>query len=188
MIWNDIGVLVISGGSSPEAEVSRALGNAVEAALRIGFSNVTHSRFDWNGRRDLLLSRPGVVFPVLHGGQDEDGSFQGFRRPRNCLRWQWRDGLCFGHGQATLQDGLSCSKHPGHARYRVWPARRSGCHCRSGLENLWWRMRGQAHHSRFCSGALVLRDGNTIRCRTDLTSVTKSGRIGFLESSNSCTL
>jgi D-alanine-D-alanine ligase len=71
-------ILVVSGGVSPEAEVSRASGNAVEAALRNGFSDVTHWGFDWDLRRKLLLSRPDVAFPVLHGGLGEDGSFQGF--------------------------------------------------------------------------------------------------------------
>lgn len=68
---------VVCGGPSPEADVSRASSKQVVAALRgigheVGLFEYASTIFG-----DLGHFAPDVVFPVMHGGPGEDGTFQG---------------------------------------------------------------------------------------------------------------
>ncbi|MEM7219104.1 MAG: D-alanine--D-alanine ligase [Pseudomonadota bacterium] len=71
-------VVVLAGGPSAEAEVSRSSAAAVVAALD-GASGLS-ARFlelDAAAPTFLINQRPDVVFPVLHGPPGEDGTVQG---------------------------------------------------------------------------------------------------------------
>ena len=72
-----LGVAVIQGGPTSEAEVSRASAASVTRALE----NAGHHavRFELNGFLGESLRTGGfeVVFPVVHGAVGEDGSLQG---------------------------------------------------------------------------------------------------------------
>jgi D-alanine-D-alanine ligase len=68
---------VISGGDSPEREISIMTGNAVFSALRrIGYNAVLISA-DKNLIKNLLRLNVDVVFNALHGGYGENGTVQG---------------------------------------------------------------------------------------------------------------
>lgn len=71
-------IVVVCGGPSAEAEVSRASGRVVADGLRTLFRDVALIELDAAAPRALLDARPGAVFPVLHGAPGEDGTFQGF--------------------------------------------------------------------------------------------------------------
>lgn len=71
-------VAIVCGGSSAEAEVSRASARGVASALRRNFSRTLVLELDDDIFDQLALNRVDVVFPVLHGPPGEDGSFQGF--------------------------------------------------------------------------------------------------------------
>lgn len=68
-------IVVLAGGSSAEAAVSRNSGACVAEALKANFANVEVldcRPFDLPRR--LQLSKPDLVFSMLHGGQGEDGT------------------------------------------------------------------------------------------------------------------
>lgn len=71
-------IAVVSGGSSPEAGVSRKSAKEVERALRSSYRDVRVLELDTQLPERLSRSRFDVAFPVLHGGAGEDGTFQGF--------------------------------------------------------------------------------------------------------------
>lgn len=70
-------VAVVSGGTSREAEVSRSSARQVTAALMAAGHAVHEFELDRSAFGRLQALGPDVVFPVLHGGTGEDGSFQG---------------------------------------------------------------------------------------------------------------
>ncbi|NJD07629.1 MAG: D-alanine--D-alanine ligase, partial [Methylococcaceae bacterium] len=70
-------IVVVCGGSSAEAEVSRVSGRCVADALRFNFPNTVLLELDGSIAEGLRLHRVDAVFPVLHGPPGEDGSFQG---------------------------------------------------------------------------------------------------------------
>ena len=68
-------IVVLAGGSSAEAAVSRSSGACVAEALKANFANVEVldcRPFDLPRR--LQLSKPDLVFSMLHGGHGEDGT------------------------------------------------------------------------------------------------------------------
>ena len=68
-------VVVLCGGNSAEAQVSRNSGACVAEALKSNYANVEVldcRPFDLPRR--LQLSKPDVVFSMLHGGAGEDGT------------------------------------------------------------------------------------------------------------------
>lgn len=70
-------VLVLSGGDSPEREVSLRSGSAITDALRKASINVTE--YDpINGNKQMLelAKNADIVFPILHGKNGEDGVIQ----------------------------------------------------------------------------------------------------------------
>ncbi len=68
---------IISGGNSPEREISIMTGKCVFSALRrLGYNAVLISA-DENLIRSLLRMRIEVVFNALHGGYGENGCIQG---------------------------------------------------------------------------------------------------------------
>lgn len=75
---SDLVVAVICGGPSAEAGVSRVSARGVAEALAATYRSVVTLELD-NAIGDALRdTRPGVVFPVLHGPPGEDGTFQGY--------------------------------------------------------------------------------------------------------------
>jgi D-alanine-D-alanine ligase len=72
-----LGVAVVQGGPSSEAEVSRASAASVAHALTATGHDV--SRLELDARLPKALRGGGfdVVFPVVHGAVGEDGSLQG---------------------------------------------------------------------------------------------------------------
>jgi D-alanine-D-alanine ligase len=70
-------IIVCSGGSSPEREVSLRSGQAVLTALeRLGYVTDTFD-FHTEPLTKLLDFKPDLAFIALHGAYGEDGSFQG---------------------------------------------------------------------------------------------------------------
>ena len=71
-------IVVLSGGDTPERDVSLETGAAVAAALTGAGHEVDHRILgtvaDVLGMKDLV--RADVVFPALHGGAGEDGHLQ----------------------------------------------------------------------------------------------------------------
>lgn len=68
---------VISGGDSPEKEISIMTGKAVFSAIkRLGY-NVVLISADRNLIRNLLRLKVNIVFNALHGGYGENGCIQG---------------------------------------------------------------------------------------------------------------
>ena len=68
-------VVVLCGGSSAEAQVSRSSGACVAEALKTNYANVEVldcRPFDLPRR--LQMSKPDVAFSMLHGGLGEDGT------------------------------------------------------------------------------------------------------------------
>jgi D-alanine-D-alanine ligase len=68
-------VIVLAGGPSPEAEVSRRSGHAVADALRRRFAHVRVVELEPDATD--ALREADVVFPALHGCPGEDGTVQG---------------------------------------------------------------------------------------------------------------
>ncbi len=66
---------VVFGGPSPEAEVSRASGEAVLAALRE--AGYTATLIELTAELPRFLGQVDVAFPVTHGPLGEDGCLQG---------------------------------------------------------------------------------------------------------------
>ncbi len=71
-------IVVICGGPSAEAEVSRISAAGVAQALQASFKQVHTVDLDHQLAAVLLDLAPDVVFPVLHGPPGEDGTVQGF--------------------------------------------------------------------------------------------------------------
>ncbi len=73
----DAHIAVVCGGDSPEADVSRVSGGCVAEALARSVRRVTVHELSADLPATLQATRPDCVFPALHGGAGEDGSFQG---------------------------------------------------------------------------------------------------------------
>ncbi len=74
----DMHVVVLLGGWSAEADVSRMSGRGVVEALRgNGWSRVTELDMDSDVALRLAELKPDVVFNALHGTPGEDGTVQG---------------------------------------------------------------------------------------------------------------
>ncbi len=69
-------VVVVCGGPSSEADVSRKSAQGVVAALKSAGHSVELRELDENLASGLLTARPDVVFPVTHGAVGEDGCMQ----------------------------------------------------------------------------------------------------------------
>ncbi|MHB8508255.1 MAG: D-alanine--D-alanine ligase family protein [Candidatus Dormibacteria bacterium] len=67
-------VVVLSGGISGEAEVSRMSGREVLAGLLARGHQATLLEFDTGAFEELRRHPPDLVFPVLHGPLGEDGT------------------------------------------------------------------------------------------------------------------
>jgi D-alanine-D-alanine ligase len=71
-------IIVLSGGDTPEREISLVTGEVDAAALKTAGHTVEHrvidSVADVLGMSDLVAA--DIVFPALHGGQGEDGHLQ----------------------------------------------------------------------------------------------------------------
>ncbi|MFZ5890322.1 MAG: D-alanine--D-alanine ligase family protein [Myxococcota bacterium] len=72
-----LGVAVIAGGPSAEAEVSRTSARGVVAALQKAGHSVTLLELNAEIAARLTGTRFDVVFPVTHGPLGEDGCLQG---------------------------------------------------------------------------------------------------------------
>ncbi|WP_457568023.1 D-alanine--D-alanine ligase family protein [Desulfurobacterium sp.] len=70
-------IVVLKGGPSPEAEVSRKSAAAVVKALKNLGYKVLDLELDENIAKNLLKLQPEKVFIALHGVPGEDGSVQG---------------------------------------------------------------------------------------------------------------
>lgn len=70
-------VVVLAGGSSMEAEVSRQSAAQVQRALQNSGFQVAVVELDKDCASRLLKIQPDVVFPALHGPPGEDGTVQG---------------------------------------------------------------------------------------------------------------
>ena len=70
-------VVILQGGPSPEAEVSRSSAAGLEQALMGLAQQLTRLEVDRNLASNLLALAPDVVFPALHGPPGEDGTVQG---------------------------------------------------------------------------------------------------------------
>ena len=77
-LTSSIKIVVVCGGSSAEAEISRISGKGVANALLETYQNVSLVELDSNITKNLLNLDPSVIFPILHGPLGEDGTFQGF--------------------------------------------------------------------------------------------------------------
>jgi D-alanine-D-alanine ligase len=73
----NLNVVVLAGGSSAEAEVSRQSAAQVKLALSNTGFRVAVVELDKDCPSELLKIRPDVVFPALHGPPGEDGTVQG---------------------------------------------------------------------------------------------------------------
>ncbi|MBA2771244.1 MAG: D-alanine--D-alanine ligase [Sphingomonas sp.] len=74
----ELHVVVMMGGWSSEAEVSRMSGRGIVDALRgNGWSRVTELDMDRDVALRLAELKPDVVFNALHGTPGEDGTVQG---------------------------------------------------------------------------------------------------------------
>ena len=76
-------VLVVMGGDSSEAEISRVSGRNVVKALGAMKKPYEVSALDWDGAlpsltRALSRYKPDCIFNALHGGRGENGEIQGF--------------------------------------------------------------------------------------------------------------
>ena len=70
-------VVILQGGPSPEAEVSRSSAAGLEQALTGLAGQLTRLEVDRDLSANLLALAPDVVFPALHGPPGEDGTVQG---------------------------------------------------------------------------------------------------------------
>ncbi|MEQ8861075.1 MAG: D-alanine--D-alanine ligase [Pseudomonadales bacterium] len=78
MTTRTLNVVVLQGGPSAEAEVSRVSAREVARALDSAGHHATLLELDADCARALLQLAPDVVFPALHGPPGEDGTVQGF--------------------------------------------------------------------------------------------------------------
>ena len=74
---NALGVVVLMGGNSLEAEISRISAQEVAAGLEQAGHRATLLELDREAPAHLAALRPDVVFPALHGPPGEDGTVQG---------------------------------------------------------------------------------------------------------------
>ncbi|MEX2488665.1 MAG: D-alanine--D-alanine ligase [Pseudomonadales bacterium] len=77
-INKNLGIAVVNGGSSAEAEVSRISARGVIAALEENYEQVYNLELNTGIAKALADCRAEVVFPVVHGPPGEDGTLQGF--------------------------------------------------------------------------------------------------------------
>ena len=70
-------VIVLQGGQSLEAEISRVSAAQVAAGLETAGHRVTRLEVNRDAPARLADARPDVVFPALHGPPGEDGTVQG---------------------------------------------------------------------------------------------------------------
>ena len=70
-------VAVISGGPSPEAEVSRIAANRLMPSLTRHYGKAVQLELDKQLPEQLLRHEVDVVFPATYGPQGEDGCLQG---------------------------------------------------------------------------------------------------------------
>ncbi|MCI5837387.1 MAG: D-alanine--D-alanine ligase [Veillonellaceae bacterium] len=76
-LTKDTKILVVLGGPSTEAEVSRRTGAAVAQALQTAGYPVEVLEFvPATAQADIIAAAPGVVFNALHGRYGEDGAIQ----------------------------------------------------------------------------------------------------------------
>ena len=77
-------IVVVMGGPSSEAEVSRRSGAAILAALRDkGYTPEGLEFLPQNFAADIQRLRPDVVFNAMHGAYGEDGRMQVYNRYSN---------------------------------------------------------------------------------------------------------
>lgn len=70
-------IVVVCGGTSAEAEVSRVSGQKVFEALREKYEHTYLVELNASLPLELAKIRATLVFPILHGPPGEDGSLQG---------------------------------------------------------------------------------------------------------------
>lgn len=76
-LTKDTNILVVLGGPSTEAEVSRRTGAAVAQALQAaGYPAEVLEFVPATAQADMIAAAPGVVFNALHGRYGEDGAIQ----------------------------------------------------------------------------------------------------------------
>ena len=73
----NINIGIVSGGPSPEADVSRLSAGRSAPALEKHYGNVAHLELDKHLPANLEKHDIDVVFPVAHGPLGEDGCLQG---------------------------------------------------------------------------------------------------------------
>lgn len=74
----NMNIVVISGGPSAEAEVSRVSARGVTDALMENYGSVVNVELGPDLALRLADLNPDVTFPILHGPPGEDGTLQGF--------------------------------------------------------------------------------------------------------------
>ena len=70
-------VAIVSGGPSPEAEVSRIAADRLIPSLKKHYSKVVHLELDRQLPEQLIRHQVDVVFPTAYGPRGEDGCLQG---------------------------------------------------------------------------------------------------------------
>ena len=70
-------VVILCGGRSPEAAVSRLSAGRIQGALARHYDNLHVLELDLHVATELTRIKPDVVFPLLHGPYGEDGTIQG---------------------------------------------------------------------------------------------------------------
>ena len=67
-------IVVIYGGDSREAEVSKMTANGVANAIRASFPEVEMVAMDAKLIHALQRLEPDVIYPAVHGSPGEDGT------------------------------------------------------------------------------------------------------------------
>lgn len=73
----DLRLVILSGGDSSEATVSRTSAQAVADALAPQYPNLVNLELNHSIADQLIQAKADIVFPVLHGPPGEDGTVQG---------------------------------------------------------------------------------------------------------------
>ena len=90
---NDITVLVLGGGNSPERDVSlRSAKNVADSLREAGFNVMEADPRDGLGILDQI-DKSVIVFPILHGAEGEDGKIQSEMEKRG-LKYLGTDSKC----------------------------------------------------------------------------------------------
>lgn len=76
-IHHSLNIVVICGGPSKEAEVSRSTAKGIVNALQRNYQNVHLIELDRHVDKTLRALNPDIVFPAVHGQWGEDGHLQG---------------------------------------------------------------------------------------------------------------